>query len=41
MNKIERNEDRELTFAMIGFFLIFFFIVVISKWVLPEFGLGT
>lgn len=41
MNKTERNEDRELTFAMIGFCLIFFFIVVMSKWVLPEFGLGT
>ncbi len=41
MNKTERNEDRELTFAMIGFFLIFFLIVVMSKWVLPEFGLGT
>lgn len=41
MNKIERNEDRELTFAMIGFFLIFLFIVVMSKWVLPRFGLGT
>ena len=41
MDKNERNEDRELTFAMIGFFLVFFFIVVLSKWVLPEFGLGT
>lgn len=37
----ERNEDRELTFAMIGFMLILFFIIIMSRWVLPRFGLGT
>ena len=41
MNKTERNEDREVTFAMIGFVLIFLFVVVMSRWILPKFGLGT
>ena len=41
MKEKERNEDRELNFALAGFFLIFLFIVVMSKWVLPRFGLGT
>ncbi len=41
MNKPERDEDREVTIAMAGFFLIFLLIVVMSKWVLPKFGLGT
>lgn len=41
MNKTERNEDREVTFAMVGFVLIFLFVVVMSRWILPKFGLGT
>lgn len=41
MNKTERNEEREVTIAVAGFFLIFLLIVVVSKWILPKFGLGT
>lgn len=41
MNKAERNEDRELTIAMIGFLLVFLFVIIMSIWVLPKFGIGT
>jgi hypothetical protein len=41
MNKVERNEDRELTYAMIGMFIVFALIITINKWVLPAMGIET
>ncbi|HQO40275.1 MAG TPA: hypothetical protein PK986_07390 [Spirochaetota bacterium] len=41
MKKIERNEDRELTFAMVGFVIFFLFFVAANKWILPAMGIKT
>lgn len=41
MKKTERNEDRELTFAMIGFVIFFLLFVAANKWVLPAVGVKT
>jgi hypothetical protein len=41
MKKAVRNEEREVTVAMIGFLLIFLSVIALSKWVLPRFGIGT
>jgi len=41
MNKTERNEDRELTFAMIGMFIVFALVITVNKLVLPAMGIET
>ena len=41
MKKVERNEDRELTFAMVFFVIFFLLFVALNKWVLPAMGIKT
>jgi len=41
MKKAERNEERELTFAMVGFLLFFLLFVAANKWLLPAMGIKT
>ena len=41
MNKTERNEERELTVAMIGAFIVFGLFFAVNIWVLPLMGIQT
>lgn len=41
MDKTERNEDRELTYAMIGMFIVFALFLAVNRWVLPAMGIET
>jgi hypothetical protein len=41
MNKAERNEDKELTYAMTGMFIVFALFITVNKWVLPAMGIET
>ncbi len=41
MKKVERNEDRELTIAMIGFAVFFLLFIAANKWLLPAMGITT
>jgi hypothetical protein len=40
-NEVKRDEDRELTFAMAGMFLVFALFIAANKWVLPAMGIQT
>lgn len=41
MNKTERNEDRELTIALIGASIVFGLFFAVNIWVLPLMGIQT
>lgn len=41
MNKTERNEDKELTVALIGALIIFIIFFVVNAWLLPLMGFKT
>jgi len=40
-NEVKRDEDRELTIAMAGMFLVFALFLAANKWVLPAMGIQT
>lgn len=41
MKKVERNEEREVTFAMVAFVIFFLLFVAANKWLLPAMGVTT
>jgi len=40
-NEVKRDEDRELTMAMAGMFIVFALFLAANKWVLPAMGIQT
>lgn len=41
MKTVERDEDREVTFAMIAFVVFFLLFIAANKWLLPAMGVRT
>ncbi len=40
-NEVKRDEERELTMALAGMFLVFAIFLAANKWVLPAMGIET